>query len=591
MLRHFRKPLWVLFALCLLSASTVAGGNSALGQGADADNAAEASDEPLTYPENEEPNEVPGDNSIKPQPVPPEQKQALQRRAGEQVGDTPRGRAVVLGMYIQEAANERAIVVKVAPTSPAFEAGIRKGDQIVSFAGFKATKYREWIDGMRRLATEAPDGRMLPIVVVRDNKRLNLRLRVPVAAAGAPPASEVNQTAIPSEGGQPAVESAGQQPVPHGGGYGGARGGDTLIANSLVNGSHNPDDNVGRAIAEIVRLNVPQPAVPVANTGPPSDPAPPVTERARRAGGEGLEDAAHLGFAGFRDDANGMFVLLDIEGLLPGDYLVGIDDPAKLSSGGTTGGDLPNQPPMNPNDRPAQSNPTRADNVPQQSPSATPGPPNDKVPVAQPPTLSQQPETPASAASGAANLADPSQNPSVVNDPSAQAGGGVGTTMQIGTLTVDQNGAGRLQLLVESLRVQDVLEHAIVIYSQSDDQQTAAQPNADASAPLDETGTGQPPASGAETAQPSDNRGVVAGTESQPGAQNAAPREEHTTANGVDGLSRYLPVAGGVIRAMSDRGPDSTPSTTAEQEVPNSQSPAAPQNSAAPPGADQTKIR
>jgi hypothetical protein len=675
MSRQYQRPLRRLLLLCGLSISfTLFGGMTAHAQDASAVNASQTSDDPVTYPENEEPNEVPGDNSIKPQPVSPEHKRALQRRAGEQVGDNPRGSAVVLGMHIQEVDNERAKVVEVAPASPAFDAGIRKGDEIVSFDGFKATNYREWIDGMRRLATDAPDGDTLPIALVRDNKQLNLRVRVPIAKAGAPPATgdvTLNQTVVPSEGGQPGVAIGGQsRPFP----YGGAYGGDTLIADSFGEEFNSPDgENAGRAIAEIVRLDVPHAAAAATGT-PGGQPQPRGRERTRRAGGGQVNAGARVGLAGFRDDANGMFVMLDVGGLLPGNYHVGIDDPSILASGGTTEGGLPNQPPVNRNRR-AQARPGRIETVPTPvPPPPTPIQRNGAAPAGQQPPPTQQPTAPArtggtpqsrsqsfnrtaeiprtvlaqvtdsSAAAGAAgNIApppeatsdlpatgqarplttpatgnaqpvdapatgevnpveavptgvsgveDPRQAPDTLNNSGVQAGvaGGVGPTLPIGTLTIDQSGTGRLAQVVESVRVQDILGQAIVIYSQRGNQQATLPPNLDAGAdPLAGTGGRRAPAGGSGT------ESRPAGAVPQPGTSNAAPGISGVSANGVNRFQGIMPVAGGMIRSMSDWLPQSTSSTAADQEVPTTQSPNnsrnVPQNSAVPAGAGQRRVR
>jgi S1-C subfamily serine protease len=106
-----------------------------------------------------------------------ERSEALDRRAGEQIGDDPQGRAGVLGMYVQEADGDRVEVVEVGAATPAFDAGIRKGDVLISFDGFKADSYRKWVDGIRKLVNDAPEGDTMPIQLVRDGKRLNLRLR------------------------------------------------------------------------------------------------------------------------------------------------------------------------------------------------------------------------------------------------------------------------------------------------------------------------------------------------------------------------------------------------------------------------------
>ena len=64
-------------------------------------------------------------------------------------------------------------------------------------------------------------------------------------------------------------------------------------------------------------------------------------------------------------------------------------------------------------------------------------------------------------------------------------GGGTGAGMlsQLGTITVDQNGAGRLQQKVESARVRDVVGQAIVLYSQAAPPQTAVPVNPGTNSP------------------------------------------------------------------------------------------------------------
>ena len=270
-------------------------------------------------------------------PVPlPERSEALQRRAGEQVGDNPRGSANVLGMQVQEADSERAKVIEVAVASPAFDAGIRAGDEIVSFDGFKAETYREWVDGVRRLVTDTPDGDTLPIILVRGGKTLNLRLRIPEANADEarqPEFGPLAQQQAPTAVQQPLAPQPNQPTA--GGNY------NSLGAGFFDDSSDNATGGaVDRAVAEIHRLNSPQQPVQGDVT----------TEAGRRAdarardigqqsGGAGQQPPAggpRIGLAGFRDDQNGMFVMLDIGGLEPGTYTVAIDDPSMLGGGAAT---------------------------------------------------------------------------------------------------------------------------------------------------------------------------------------------------------------------------------------------------------------
>ena len=111
--------------------------------------------------------------------TPAERAAALEHRAGERVGGRPSGRANVLGMSLQEGGRGRVQVVDVAAASPAFDAGVRKGDVIVSFAGFHGENYRDWIEGMGKLVTDTPDGETIDVELLRGDKRIAARIRAP----------------------------------------------------------------------------------------------------------------------------------------------------------------------------------------------------------------------------------------------------------------------------------------------------------------------------------------------------------------------------------------------------------------------------
>jgi hypothetical protein len=260
----------------------------------------------------------------------PARRESLRRRAGEIRDDGQQGRAVVLGMHIQEVNHERAHVVDVGPATPAFDAGIRKGDEIVSFDGFRADTYRDWIDGMRRLVTDAPDGDSLPIVIDREGKRLNLRLRVPVANAGSLANQDevvLNQQAVPGQPVQPNVVVPGQPTRPLAGGVG-----DNILIADAFGDAFGMDGGVTEAaIAELFKLHRPQSLPPATGRGDA------VGNAGQNLTARGQQLAAgtpgqRIGLAGFRDDANGLFVMVDVGGLQPGTYLVGIDDPGALNT-------------------------------------------------------------------------------------------------------------------------------------------------------------------------------------------------------------------------------------------------------------------
>ena len=118
-------------------------------------------------------NAAPDEGTAAPKP------EGLKRRAGEQVAGNPRGKTVIFGMHVQEADNGRVKVVEVGAATPAYDAGIREGDELVLFHDFQANTYRKWIDGISKVATAAPDGSELKLVVLRNGKQVATQIHVP----------------------------------------------------------------------------------------------------------------------------------------------------------------------------------------------------------------------------------------------------------------------------------------------------------------------------------------------------------------------------------------------------------------------------
>ena len=231
----------------------------------------------------------------------------LKRRPGERIGQDPRGRSQVLGMFLQEIGKGGVKVVEVGAASPAFDAGVREGDELVAFDGFQASTYRKWIDGMRKLATAAPDNSMLPVVVMRNGARFATEIRVPEAHATAivklptGPLPQVAQGEAPQQAAAVAIA---------GGGPGVSI--DNSAFNSFIN--NDPSARSERAIAELFR---------VGNTAKP-----PVADDIASGGTAPRDKNARIGLAGFRNDANGMTVMVDVGGLQPGNYTVTIAEPS-----------------------------------------------------------------------------------------------------------------------------------------------------------------------------------------------------------------------------------------------------------------------
>jgi hypothetical protein len=586
---------------------------------------------------------------------PAEQAEALERRAGEEVADDPTSRAIILGMHVQEGDTGRVKVVDVAAASPAFDAGVREGDEIVSFDGLKAKSYREWIDGIRKLVTDTPDGEVVTVDVMRGGKRITARIRTPEERADDPRLPRLLGQQLPDEGQQ--VQSGGvtgNQPF----GPGVISDNDVFINGGGFFGDEFAHGTTERAMAQIFRLALQQ-AVPLNQQNQQNPTAQPsVAANARRqtsaAGGTqrapvapgspnlGAGQGGRIGLAGFRDDQTGMVVMLDVGGLAPGSYPVGIEDAGLILGGqrplrnaqnnlGAPTGDVPardrtnrinrrtnNEAIRNLNNRPGTV-PAPAP-APRRQPRVAPDAVNDSqsrsapeeaglIPAtvlaqvtdensgsgaATPPTGQAQPNlTPATGevnpnltpATGEVNpnrtpptgqvlppgapptgrvlpsdtpptgLVDPD---AAQNNLSGDIVGGNGLSgsvpSQIGLLTIDQSGTGRLQQVVEGARVRDVVGMAIVIYAPSAPAETTVPPNTNVSGTRGETSAvpGQPPS--ANDVQPaSAPRQLPGGT--PPQIADTGPLAGSPT-----------PVAAGIIRLMSDRRPNQTPSgTTGDQ--------------------------
>jgi hypothetical protein len=268
-----------------------------------------------------------------------EQAAALKRRAGEQVAGDPRGAAIVLGMHLQEGDRELAKVVEVAPASPAFDAGVREGDVIVAFDGFRGKSYRDWVDGIRKLVTDTPDGATMSVDVMRGGKRVNVSIRAPEAKADDIRRAGPLGRSLANRGNQSPIGETpfGEQPAQP---FGQGADNDIFINNVPFNEAFNAaGDMTERAVAHIYRLSSPQ--QPVAPDDDLSRNA--VSNRATAPGttNASADDAAasasqrggRIGLAGFRNDQNGILVMIDVGGLAPGNYRVAIEDPGIVMGG------------------------------------------------------------------------------------------------------------------------------------------------------------------------------------------------------------------------------------------------------------------
>jgi hypothetical protein len=435
---------------------------------------------------------------------------------------------------------------------------------------------------MGRLVTDTPDGETIAIELLRGGKRVAARIRAPEARADDPrlpgllaPMPQQGLPGVPGQSGQPGIPQP-NQPLVGGGGS------DIFINNAPFSEAFNAGDgNVNdRAMAEIVRLSPQQQAAPAdhLNAGTNAQP---------RAGASNVGpqqpiphnatsgEAGRIGVAGFRNDANGLLVMIDIAGLEPGSYRVGIDDPGVVIGGGPTSVesavpgdagvptgnvnpsnranqiDLPagNQPAV-PQDgsgaqpgaaqpNPADAGAPQADGRTDQSdippsglarPLSTP-PSGQARPLSTPPSGQTRPLT-----STPTGLPDTRQ-PGRADTPPGE-GSPTGTLSQIGILTVDQSGTGRLQQVVEGVQVAEIVGQAIVIYAPTRPPQTAIPPNPNVSGVREGAGDPNVPAESQATA-----------------GATQAPRQNAAVAAAAQVNGATQPVAAGVIRLLSDRRP------------------------------------
>jgi len=250
------------------------------------------------------------------------------RRAGERVGSKPVGKAHVFGMSLQEGTHSRPKVIEVTLNSPAYDAGVMKGDEISVFQGFRGESYREWIDGIRRLTTDTGAGLKIPVVLARDGKQVTVQIEVQPKPAPRPTGRALSPgSPLIPPGVGPALPDTGSQPAPV---AVGGNGGNNVVINNDVGLADSvaatPNE---RAVAHIVRIG-----------GQPSSNPPSVTAEA--VGGNGVKERAatqksavaatstppsaapRIGMAGFRDDPTGMVVMVDVGALSQGTYSVTI---------------------------------------------------------------------------------------------------------------------------------------------------------------------------------------------------------------------------------------------------------------------------
>ena len=205
----------------------------------------------------------------------------------------------------------------VAATSPAWDAGIRKGDRIKALDGIKSKALAAWIDDVGKVLKDTEDGHAVAAEVEREGEPLALRIKVPVSnAAEVRDARQEEQAIAKMRAGQQQGQFPQGQPgaVPLGygddrtdgygagygpgyGGYGGGFGG-FFDDDSAASDTNSDDRMATSAVAPLMAVNT--------------------------LGRNQAQTGGQVGMAGFQNNGQSVDAMVVVRGLPQGSYQVGI---------------------------------------------------------------------------------------------------------------------------------------------------------------------------------------------------------------------------------------------------------------------------
>src|SRR5262245_47251659 len=107
--------------------------------------------------------------------------------ADEKPIDFDAKRPSILGMTVIEGDDGRPRVIDVGASSPAWDAGIRKDDVILSLHGVQGKSFQEWAEGVQKVVADAKAGQTIPVEVLRDSTPLDLQVRISEQKGNKPP--------------------------------------------------------------------------------------------------------------------------------------------------------------------------------------------------------------------------------------------------------------------------------------------------------------------------------------------------------------------------------------------------------------------
>jgi hypothetical protein len=246
--------------------------------------------------------------------------------------------AMMLGMKLYEQRTGHIMVTDVATKSPAWDAGIRAGDRLLSIDTLRPMSLAPWVTDIGKVLKDTPDGRTVAAAVERDGERLALDVRLPVSKAGEARDARQEEEAIAEiaaaqsqqqpmqqqgAGTMPGGDDTGAVVVPGGGG-GGVVGIDVggFGDGGFDDGSGDPQRSENRlaqtAMAQLMGVNRMPRGTAEEQAGQMQNP--------RGAGGQ-------VGVATFEDTGEGVNVDVLVRGLPRGSYRVGIGQGDGMTGG------------------------------------------------------------------------------------------------------------------------------------------------------------------------------------------------------------------------------------------------------------------
>jgi hypothetical protein len=249
--------------------------------------------------------------------------------------------AMMLGMKLVELHRGYIRIDDVAATSPAWDAGIRPGDRLISIDTLSPRSLAPWVQDIGKILKDTPDGKSVSAAVERDGEKLALRIRLPVSKAAEVRDARQEERALASmAAGNQQQQSLGQQgamPMASGGdtnavvtdgsglggwGIGGFFGDETGTSSGV-----NDDRMANSAVAELMAVNT--------LSGGPADQQRTNgfhnTQNMQSSGGQ-------VGIAAFQNNGNGVNAVVVVRGLPQGTYQVGIGQGDAITGGGTNFG-------------------------------------------------------------------------------------------------------------------------------------------------------------------------------------------------------------------------------------------------------------